>query len=335
MERRVLISPIGLEYDRILSGLTKFPSKALYLIRDDEPATQDEGSLRLYKATYEFTQSTIKAAMDLGFEVEEKCAGVRLNVTEKCITVLCDIIKLEIESHNPTEIVINVSTATKNFALAAYYVAAYFQDFIDFKLFYLQATHYTILDLLNTKKPAECFAIIDEYLHKGLTQGPFVLEEIPIIPLIKLSTEAKKVLLAFIETSRFSNLAGLYQALYPEFTNLSNDRRKSIRMKYNYVMRKLEDLKMIKLEKKGRQISVSITERGKIISLLALYDSTMYYYLARKFAIQNEIEQSATFLAECIELDAKFRAKIVDDPTFDTIREVSVIKKMLENSENM
>ncbi len=269
MERRVLISPVGLEYERVLYGLTIFPSRVLYLIQSDEPTNPDPRSHQLYEATKNFANLIGSNAAKLMFEVKVVYKGIQLNAIETCIKSLKKIVIQELKTLPGTEIYINVSTATKNFALAAYLIAAYFQQRIPIKLFYLRANNYTILDLFTAKDILE---LKKAYLEKGTTSGPYDLEEIPVIPFLSIPTNMQHALHAFGGKKKFPKLTEFLLSIDPNFANFSLRDQKSTRMKYNYVLQQLENLGLVITHRTGRNIEISITKTGELLDLVISYE---------------------------------------------------------------
>ena len=84
---------------------------------------------------------------------------------EPIIQELCKIIKDEIINYNVDKIWINISTSTKLFVSAAMYVGSLLPDKI--KLFYIDASNYTVNDLFNPEMSKE--EIKNNFEEKGIT----------------------------------------------------------------------------------------------------------------------------------------------------------------------
>ena len=261
MERRVLISPIGLEFARILDGIGKYPSEVIYLLRDEEQETDDLARQELISATRSFSESLQRSIQYLNLEVHELTSGVQLSSAESCIKILKTIISNENTSSQSPEFFINVSTATKNFALAAYLIAAYFQPTIIVHIFYLRTSNYTILKLFSTN---DIVTVREEYKKNGSSSGPFTVEEIPVFPLAPVTSEMAKLLTVLQTEVTFPSIGAVLSRLVPGFETWDLKSQKSTRMRYNYVLRKLERLKLVGIQKQKHNFKIALTETGKL-----------------------------------------------------------------------
>ncbi len=108
-----------------------------------------------------------------------------LNSFYECYDILDKIYKEEITTNKLKHIFINVSTASKAFALSAYVFALIHFNMVT--VFYMKASKYLILEYLE--KDVSTKELETEFLKNGLTKGPYKIEEIPTFPILEFSED--------------------------------------------------------------------------------------------------------------------------------------------------
>ncbi|MGQ4876466.1 MAG: DUF6293 family protein, partial [Promethearchaeia archaeon] len=149
-DRIVMVSPVGLEKDRILAGFKRFGANILYLIQSEKK----EGSEKRLADTVR------KFASDLRNSLKKMMEEIIIEETditdlESCLRTLKEIIKKEIKK-NVRTIYINTSTSSKIFAIASIYIAGLYPNLII--PFYVKTSNYLIqefIEILNEDKLTE------------------------------------------------------------------------------------------------------------------------------------------------------------------------------------
>ena len=107
-----------------------------------------------------------------------------------------------------------------------------------------------------------------KYLEKGTTFGPYDLEEIPIIPFMPISEDMQQVIHILNKRKSFSSLGSFFLDLIPNYEEKPLKEQKSIRMKYNFILQKLENIGLIYINRRGRMVEISITKTGEMLDIV-------------------------------------------------------------------
>ncbi|MBA7573892.1 hypothetical protein ES708_15693 [subsurface metagenome] len=255
-ERRVMIVPVGLEKDRIVEGCTAYPINVLYLINNPK-------KIKNKKAVYEYSLIFSKAILDK-FNNSHICIfqeEAPLNSFIGCTSALNRIFVKEKQQKNLSHIYINVATASKSFALAAYVFALFHPDLVT--VFYLKTSEYIILDYLE-KEPGNNGSLKqlkEEFLASGLTKGPYKIDEIPLFPIIHFSTKQIELIKCLASQEKFDSINGLIEKLP---SGLKSENRVQIRR----LLRSLEEKGLISVEKDENDARNRIIRVSKILNNL-------------------------------------------------------------------
>lgn len=262
-QRIIMVSPVGLEKDRVLAGLKNFGATNIYLIQ----------SIEKKNAEKRLADTVRKFASDLKVYLEKIMADIYIkeaNITnlEDCLRVLSEIIKEE-KKNLTKKIYINVSTSSKIFAVAAIYIAGLDPSFVI--PFYVTTSNYLIQDFIEILENQENFRDQQEIFNKlinlkenfersGWTTGRYEVSLIPALPFKNFSEFQKEI---FQEISNNNNnkcqLQDLIKALKTD-----DLKERSFRSKLSYALRDLLGYGIVKKIREGRQKYLILTEIGQI-----------------------------------------------------------------------
>lgn len=264
-DRIVMISPVGLEKDRILTGFKKFGITHLYLIQSEEKGNNSEekrlsDTVRLFAT--ELKNNLIKI-------YEEHLKVFNANVTDlkDCMRVLKKITDLELKE-KATKIYINISTSSKIFAIAAVYLAGFVPNIII--PFYARTSNYLIqefIEILNNKQllqnskecVTELMRIKEKFFQSGWTTGNYEIKIIPALP-FKMFTDFQKQI--FKELIKRENVCKINDLVKNRKNKNINE--KSFRSKLSYALHDLVSYGLVEKKKKGKFAYLSLTEIGDI-----------------------------------------------------------------------
>lgn len=268
IKRNVMVSPIGLEKERILAGFKKFGTTIAYLIQSEEKTGEEK---RLAKTVRSFANE-LKNLLE---KTKEKVNLVDVNITDlkQCIIILKKIVKTEIEKEC-NEMYINISTSSKIFTIAAIYIAGLHPQFIN--LFYVRTTNYLIQDFIEILDDNNAFIDTQDFLNKlrklkkeyednGWTKGKFEVKLIPSLPFKRFTQFQLDIFNELIKHENSIKMKDLIKNL--KETEL---KERSFRSKLSYALKDLIDYNMVKKIKEGNQVSLSLTEIGEIFSKILL-----------------------------------------------------------------
>ena len=264
-DRIVMISPVGLEKDRVLAGLKNFGVTNIYLIQ----------SIGKKNAEKRLSDTVRIFASDLKVYLEKIMADIYIkeaNITnlKDCLRVLSEIIKEEKKIHTK-KIYINISTSSKIFAVAAVYISGLDPSFIS--PFYVKTSNYLIQDFIeilenqvNFKDEKEkvfnrLIKLKEKFDRSGWTTGKYEVSLIPALPFKNFSEFQKEI---FQEISKNNNKCQLQDLI----KNLKSEdvKERSFRSKLSYALRNLLDYGIIKKLWEGRKKYLILTEIGEIFS---------------------------------------------------------------------
>lgn len=264
--RTVMVSPIGLEKERILAGFKKFGTTIVYLVQSEEKSGEEK---RLAKTVRSFAAELMK----LLEKTKEKVNLVDVNITDlkECIKVLKNIVKTEIKESS-REMYINISTSSKIFTIAAIYLAGFYPHFI--KLFYVRTTNYLIQDFIEIlddegsfKDPQKCInnlrKLKKDYEENGWTKGKFEVKLVPALHFKKFTQFQLDIFRELIESNNSIKLKKLIALLKG-----AELKERSFRSKLAYALKDLIEYDLILKEKERNEITLNLTERGEIFSKL-------------------------------------------------------------------
>ena len=202
-ERRVIVIPIGLELDRALVGLSEYKPDMVYIIysRKDGENVENEIDIESEK----FKEIFVKKIRGLWkYEIH----GVDVTNLSKCTKILKEIILKESEINQETLFFINISSSSKIFSFASFYLAGRYNEQVS--LFYVKPTQYLMVNFVKTfqniisslknKKPIddlelyESEKLLNDYKKHGWTKEPFEIIEIPFYKISKYSNYEIKIL---------------------------------------------------------------------------------------------------------------------------------------------
>ncbi|MBD3214678.1 MAG: hypothetical protein GF311_18855 [Candidatus Lokiarchaeota archaeon] len=262
LKRIIMISPVGLEKDRVLAGFKKFGATNVYLIQSEKKDGSEE---RLANIVRNF-------ASDLGNYLEKIMDNIVIeeaNITDlkSCLEVLKKIIKQEMEKKAKL-IYINISTSSKIFAISAIYIAGLYPDIVI--PFYVQTSNYLIQDIMevlnneelknNTIKCLDELNRIKENFEKnGWTQGEYKITLIPALPFKRLTKFQKNIFSELIKEPIRLKLQDLINTLKSD-----KIKERSFRSKLSYALRDLTNYGLVKKSREGREVALNLTEIGEI-----------------------------------------------------------------------
>ena len=243
-----MIVPIGLEKDRVIEGAKQYPINSIYLLHNPIHKFEelDKGVVYYSELFANQAKNEIKETL---IEVHEDIA--QLNNFSSSIQVLNKIYNLEKEIKNLNHIYINISTASKAFALAAYVFASMHSRITT--IFYLSTLNYILLDHL--RKNSEISELKDQFIKKGLTVGPYSVEEIPVFKLENFTDEEIVVLKALGKRKKIESLKILIeQILKIEYTP-------AIRIKIKRILENFEQKNLIHFQKEKRELVIYVDDK--------------------------------------------------------------------------
>lgn len=263
--RVVMISPVGLEKDRILTGFKKFGITHLYLIQSEEKEN-DNDEKRLSDTVRLFSNDLKKNLIKI---YEENLKVINTNVTDlkDCMRVLKEIIDLELKK-KVSKIYINISTSSKIFAIAAIYLAGLVPNIII--PFYARTSNYLVQDfieILNNKEllqnPKECvnklIRLKEDFFQSGWTKGSYEIKIIPALPFKKFTDFQKDLFNELIKRNHSCKINELVK-------NRKNKKisERSFRSKLSYALHDLVSYGLIEKNKNGKFVYLTLTEIGEI-----------------------------------------------------------------------
>ncbi len=273
-ERRAMIVPVGLEVARIIEGFTPYAINVLYLITN--PENNSEGKTTnvndkkkklssVQKYTLKFAKMIKRKFEDSYLIVEFKYAA--LNSFYECYNILDEIYKEEIATNKLKHIFINVSTASKAFALSAYVFALIHFNIVT--IFYMKASKYLILEYLE--KDGSIKELETEFLKNGLTKGPYKIEEIPTFPILEFSQDEKTLIKILAIQDQFNTIKEIIREFVTEtdqsveWDDLKKKDKNRYRTKVKRLLDNLQRKRHIEYEKKANKINVKVNESLKHI----------------------------------------------------------------------
>jgi len=263
-DKIVMISPVGLEKDRVLAGLKYFGITTIYLIQSKEKKGVEK---RLSDTVRSFSVELKDYLLKITASINIKEADI--TNLQDCLRILSEIIKEE-KKNQANKIYINISTSSKIFAVAAVYIAGLDPFFII--PFYVKTSNYLIQDFIEILESQDKFKNQQELFNKlieikskfeksGWTTGEYDVNLIPALPFKNFSNFQKEI---FQEISKHQN-----QCLMKDLIkNLKNEKlnERSFRSKLSYALRDLLDYGIVKKKQAGRQNYLILTEIGQIFS---------------------------------------------------------------------
>lgn len=270
MSRIVQIAPIGFEYDRIIEGVGYHPCNIIYLLKSYKFIENESDP---DKKMIEIAEKFVDNLNDHFLQTKICTPIVKeaiLIELEPIIKELCNIIKEEIEIHNADQIWINISTSTKLFVSAAMYVGSFLPEKI--RLFYIDASNYTVNDLFNSNMTKE--DIKNKFEKKGLTykedKESYKPVDVPSYPFEILSEPKKNFLKALkVLSDKNSNKMVKFMNILRELKEDPYD--KTVKMRYSHHIKKLKERNLLIEESQGRERRYMLTHEGKILGLILSY----------------------------------------------------------------
>ncbi len=261
-ERIVMISPVGLEKDRVLAGFKKFGVTNLYLIRSVKKIGSEKRLADTVRTFAEELENYFEKIMD-----DLYLKDVNITDFQDCLKLLKKIVKEEILK-SIVKIYINISTSSKVFAIAAIYIAGLYPELI--VPFYVRTSNYLfqdIIDILNDKENLKnsektIKKLLDkkqEFEDKGWTKGEFEINLIPALPLKKFTEFQKTIFIELLEKQNECKLKDIIASLKRDNIKVS-----SFRTKLSYALRDLINYGLLNKKKKGNEVYLVLTESGII-----------------------------------------------------------------------
>ena len=177
-EKKIMVVPVGLEKSRVLYGSRLYAVNFVYLLHNpieeniNEKKNLQSGILRY---SQKFAQDAQKNMHDKFVQINPMAAD--LGHFDSCIGCLKDIFTKELNADDACQFYLNISTASKAFAIAAYLVACLYPN--NSKVFYLRSKNYIFLDYLDDDN-AKMEELRERFLSEGLTTEPYEVEEYQI-----------------------------------------------------------------------------------------------------------------------------------------------------------
>jgi len=265
LKRTIMISPVGLEKDRVLAGFKKFGATILYLIQSEKK----EGLEKKLADTVRRFAIELKMFLE---KILEEIIIEEANITnlESCLEIMQKIINQEIKAQ-ADKIYVNVSTSSKIFAIASIYIAGLYPDLVI--PFYAKTSDYIIqefieilsnnLNLQNKEKREECIKDLIEikkYFEKsGWTKGEYEISLIPALPFKRFTDFQKNIFKLLLSNQNELKLKKLMDLLKGKEIS-----ERSFRSKLSYALRELLDYGLIRKSRNGKSVSLYLTEKGNI-----------------------------------------------------------------------
>ena len=260
IERRIMIVPIGLEKERIIEGFRKYPVNVVYFlhnlkyneINEHKVEKQSKSISGVHNYSEKFYN---KINQEYNWEfLERHDESIKLNSFTASISKLIEIYEQETKKSNFTHIYLNTSTASKVFAIAAYIFACYHQG--KCTPFYLDTDKYILLNHLDEDPSIN--ELKEHFLKSGLTSGPYNVQELPLIPIQKLNEYEINLAVKLIKKKSYISMKSFFTENKMEYTPSS-------RIKAKRAFEKFQNLKLVILEKQGREISIDVSPNLKNI----------------------------------------------------------------------
>ncbi len=250
-ERNILIVPIGLEIDRVIKGCKMYPINIIYLLHN--PLSKST-KYAVEEYSNRFTKK-VKNILNKSFNlISEEI--VNLGSFESCLEGLNRILEKEQITARLQHIYINISTASKIFAIASYIFAS--REPKLFTLFYLQANEYILLEHLRNKN-SNLEQLEKNFMEVGLTTGEFLIKEVPILKTQWFEEKERRILAAFTDGRSYNSLLEIIDAL-------KEDNNPKNRMRIRRTLNKFEDLGLIEIKKRGKQLMIAPIKNYNSIS---------------------------------------------------------------------
>ncbi len=270
MTRKVQIAPVGFEYDRIIEGVVHHPCNIIYLLKSFKELTNEaDPDKEMIEIAKKFVDKLYEHFINSLICTPIVIETVLIQL-EPIIEELCRIISKEINEYHADEIWINVSTSTKLFVSAAMYVGSFKHDLV--KLFYIDASHYTVNDLFSPDIGKN--EIKEKYEKYGITykknKESYKNVDVPVYP-TEVLTEQKKDILKTLRKMTNGDKGEMitFMNLLRELGHDAYD--KTIKMKYGHHIKALKARNFINEKTHGRQKKFSLTHEGQILGLILTY----------------------------------------------------------------
>ncbi|UYP46394.1 hypothetical protein NEF87_002679 [Candidatus Lokiarchaeum ossiferum] len=255
-ERNILVVPIGLENERVVKSCQIYPVNVIYLLKSNFESNSDhkeknssQWGIEQYSKT--IASEVIKKFENTFFEIQPK--NCHLGSLPSTISILNDIYEIEQKKGKLNKIYINISTASKLFAIGAYIFASQFPDIC--KLFYLATNNYLLLEHLKSEK-GDLEKLKTEFRKFGLTKGPFKVVNIPILKSDPFSTDEKRLINYLAQFDHINSIKEILE-------NLKKDTNAKERMNLRRSLEKLEKNNLLILKKSGKSVQVLISDELK------------------------------------------------------------------------
>lgn len=262
LKRIIMISPVGLEKDRVLAGFKKFGATNVYLIQSEKKKGTEEKLANIVR----------RFAKELGDYLEKIMDNIIIkeaNITDlkSCLSVLKNIIKREIK--NRAELIyINISTSSKIFAISTIYIAGLYPNLVI--PFYVRTSNYLIQEIMQVLNNVEikndikkCISelnrIRDDFEKSGWTKGEYEINLIPALPFKRLTNFQKDIFNELLKEPMKLKLQNLIDELKSE-----KIKERSFRSKLSYALRDLINYGLVRKSREGREVALNLTEIGEI-----------------------------------------------------------------------
>ncbi len=253
-ERRVMIVPVGLEKARIMEGCTTYAVNVIYLIRSrfSGDIHRDQKIPGVSRYSLQFAKEVKENLEKSPYIIKEEQA--ELNSVEDSIQTLNKIYENEQRTGLLKKILINVSTASKAFAIAAYIFGLYHPK--KTKIFYAKTQRYILLDHLEDDANKKLKIEFEKY---GLTQGTYDIEEIPLVPVRGYNTQEKELLKYLADKEEFKSITDILNGFYGETAGEKD------RIKLTRLLNSFERQKLIRQGKTGTRKTLKVLPRLKLL----------------------------------------------------------------------
>ncbi len=310
MGKIVQICPVGHEIKRVIFGINNRPASTVYLLAGTPTSNQPKLLLEKYDQEVKEKRKKIdekflilaKLSRDFAISIKRQL-GDRNVVIRNCSFVrfveiikdLCDIIKEILDEKKDTQgnelekplgekiekIYINASTANKNVALAASFIASFCPEIIN--VFCVEASNYTVNLLFKEEVSKDEMKEI--YMQHGITysmeQGDYLwkdydIEDIPVIPFEKYSDREHKILIHLYnktDTTTFESEWSKYRDLHKdlvgkEITSVTSAQAHTFKSNYKNFIHSLKKKKLVEIDSQGKHRIFRLTKRGIIVGMI-------------------------------------------------------------------
>ncbi|HMF30450.1 MAG TPA: DUF6293 family protein [Candidatus Lokiarchaeia archaeon] len=254
MGRKVMVAPVGFEFDRVIDGQKYEPCNVWYVLRNPQGASDAVGEYSII-----FSDRVVEKIATLPLQ-EWHAVDVRQSDLLGLVQAFANIVKDERSKDPEAEFVFNASSSTKTAQCAAALVAGLCPAPV--KLLYLRPREEITLAELVASGDMPLEEIRQQFLEHGECHAPFVAEYFPVVPLAPFTPAEVAILKNLAETKTQEAISNLVGVIVPR---QGQPARKDL-VKAGWSVKALERMRLVKTQKVNQMKSVTITLEGEVIA---------------------------------------------------------------------